>query len=358
MSVLDIIGFEDLPPVADSLLYETLMRGCTRAIPGTQSISMSLRNGRQWARVSGTSTTPAGYSTARCASLVWNLYTDALRTALLTKKVWVGYRYRTVLTSASQIPTSAAVYFNPNFSIGVSLLSAAEVADNTEFFFEFGIDWANKLVEVWRDGALLKTVAMPGWTDASFTALIFMAGYGDQDYSSSTTTAFARVFEINDIYMLIDDGVGLSKRLGPLKVHALALENVELGEGWGNASGTDPKSLLSQTNLTTAGKLTPVLRTSTKHSVMSVGFVKPSAEDNIEFVTIDVMGFRDEGTTTKFTSKIKADTAESAPVQGVVGFNTLSVTKVFSGEKTPNNTRWTPDNVDALALSINTLAGG
>lgn len=357
MSVLNIIGFEDLPPVGDYALYETLLKGLARQYT-TQNITTVQRNGRQWLRMSGTTTTPSGYSTARAASLMLDLNTPALKTTLMTKKVWIGYRYCTVLTGAAQIPTSATIYFGAGFTLPTALLVPADIPDNTEFFLEFGIDWANKLVEIWRDGTLLKTVAIPGWADASYSAYNFVIGYVDQDYAGSASVAYARQFDINDFYMVIEDGVGLSKRLGALKVKPMVIESVELGDGWGNPSVGDPTVILSQKSLTTAGKLTPVLRSSTKHSPLKVNFAKPAVDGNIEYVAIDVIGFRDAGTVTKFSSKIKADTVESAAVTGIVAPAILTVSAVYAGEKTPNNTRWTPDNFDTMDLSINSLAEG
>lgn len=357
MSVLDIVGFEDFPPVADSLLYETLLKGWSRAIPGTQTVTAFVRNSRQWLRVSGTSTTPAGYSTARCASLWSNLYSADQRTTLMTKKVWFGYRYRTVLTGAAQIPTSASIYFGANFTLPVALISPVEVADNTEYFFEFGVDWANKQVEVWRDGTLIKTLPIPAWADASFTGYTFVVGYFDQDYAGNASVAYARVFDINDIYMLVDDGVGLSKRLGPLKVKALVIDDVQLGEGWTNPTNTDPKTLLSQASLTSANKLNTTLRSSTKHTPLVVGFAKPSADDRVEYLTVDVVGYRDDGTATKLNSSIKGDGTDSPLVPGTLAFSALTVVNTYRGEQSPKNTTWTPDMVDALTLTVNTVSG-
>lgn len=358
MSVLDIVGFEDFPTLGDSLLCETLLKGWVRAIPSTQSLSVVARNGRQWLRCSGTSTTASGYSTTRNASLWRNLYSAEMRPALLTKKFWFGYRYRTVLTSASQIPTSASMYFGTNFNLPVALISPAEVTDNTEYFFEFGVDWANKTIEVWRDGVLIKTLPIPLWADVSFTGYTFLVGYIDQDYAGSASVAFARVFDINDIYMLVDDGIGLSKRLGPLKIKAMVINDVQVGEGWENPTGTDPKTLLAQSSLTPTNKLNTVLRSSTKHTPLTIGFAKPSSDDRVEYLSVDVVGFRDDGTATKLTSTIKAEGTDSTAAIGTLSFGALTVTNTYAGEKTPGNTAWSPDNVDTLTLSVNAVAGG
>lgn len=358
MSVLDIVGFEDFPTLGDSLLCETMLKGWVRASPLTQSLSVVARNGRQWLRCSGTSTGASGYSTNRNTSLWRNLYSAEMRPALLTKKFWFGYRYRTVLTSASQIPTSASMYFGANFNLPVALISPAEVTDNTEYFFEFGVDWANKTIEVWRDGVLIKTLPIPLWADVSFTGYTFVVGYIDQDYAGSASVAFARVFDINDIYMLVDDGIGLSKRLGPLKIKAMVINDVQTGEGWTNPTGTDPVSLLTLSSVTPGNKLNTVLRSSTKHTPLTIGFAKPSSDDRVEYLSVDVVGFRDDGTATKLRSTIKVEGTDSTAAIGTLSFGALTVTNTYAGEKTPGNAAWSPDNVDTLTLSINSVTGG
>ncbi|MND58388.1 hypothetical protein D3C80_495380 [compost metagenome] len=363
MSVLDIMGFEDFPAVADSLTYESLMKGIARYLPGSQTLTMVQRGGRQWCRVAGTDGSPAGYSTARCASVglnYWDLFTPAQKTLLLTKKVWFGYRYRNNLIQAGLMNSHASMYIGPNGF--VDLLSSGELAYDTEYFLEFGIDWGNKTVECWRDGTLMKTVVIPAWSDAQYTAFQLVIGYFTQEYSNSWTTAYGRQFDFTDLYLLIDDGVGLCNRLGAVKVRPLVPESVVLGEGWDNPTAGNPVDVISQSKMTLANKLTSVLKTSTSHTDLTVNFKRPVTDDSIEHVVVDILAFRAEGTITTVAGKTSLGGANSTEVVKTPPFTNfgtgLGAIKLLSSDKTPGGQRWTVDALDNINVLIAGKTGG
>jgi hypothetical protein len=363
MSVLDIMGFEDFPAVADSLTYESLMKGFARWYVGTQTITMAQRNGRQWCRVAGLDGSPAGYSTSRAASVwlnQWDLFTPAQKTLFLTKKVWFGYRYRNNLIQAGGMNSHACMYIGPNGF--VDLLAGGDLSYDTEYYLEFGIDWGNKTVECWRDGVLAKTVIIPAWSDGQLSTFQLIIGYVTQEYSSSWNTAYGRQFDWNDMYLLIDDGVGLCNRLGAVKVRPLIPETVELGEGWTNPTGGNPVDVISQSKMTLANKLTSVLKSSVKHTDITVNFKRPTTDESIEHVSIDLLAFRAEATTTAITGKATLGGVDTTVVTKTPPFNNfgtgLGAIRLLAADKAPGGQRWSLDALDNLNVLIAGKTGG
>ncbi|MNM13539.1 hypothetical protein D3C81_237310 [compost metagenome] len=358
MSVVKIFGFEDLAPTINTALFENFT-GLARVFPDTQSFTMAQYKGRQWAKVQGSLDGNGGYSVTRAASFKIEMIPLVTAPVLLSKRIWVGCRVLIQVT-ANSYPQSMAWM---EFGLGgnVPLLGFNELLKDVEYYIEIGFDYTAGNVQVWVNGALFKTVLIPAWGPqqaSGYTRVII--GQFDQDYNNNgPLLGQARMFLFNDVYVTIEDGIGLSGRLGAVKVKPLEIEEVTLGEGWGQVGVGTPKEILSAANLTPTTTVANVLRSSTKHTDTVVGFKKPVTEDPVEFVQIDAIGFRDEATTTNIVTSVDDRGVKTpnkltvSPVATVVG----GQTRVLSSEMTPTGDRWSPDIVDSLKVILNAKTG-
>ncbi|MNV82264.1 hypothetical protein D3C71_1759870 [compost metagenome] len=154
--------------------------------------------------------------------------------------------------------------------------------------------------------------------------------------------------------------MGLTGRLGGVKVRPLEIENAVLGEGWATNGGDTPIATLSTSNLTPATLTSKVMRSSTKGTDLVVDFKKPAVDDPIEYVEVDTFAFRDAATTTAIKTAlddrgVKTTVKTTAlPLDTMVG----SAVNVARLSLTPTGDRWSLDNVDSLKVVINSKAGG
>ncbi|MNF95873.1 hypothetical protein D3C84_786420 [compost metagenome] len=233
---------------------------------------------------------------------------------------------------------------------------------NTEYYVEVSIDYLNSIAQVFVNGALFKTVAIPAWGPNQPVAYSYVVmGQYNADYNNNAGLyAHARVMLLNDIYVVVEDGVGLSSRLGGVKVRPLEIENVVLGEGWVINGNDTPVATLAVSSVNPTDVTTKAMRSSTKHTDLVVDFKKPVTDDPVEFVEVQAFAFRDQGTATALQVSLddRGVKTEVTTTTLPIGTLTKGVVKVTKSPVTPTGDRWTPTNLDTLKVVLNSKAGG
>jgi hypothetical protein len=144
-----------------------------------------------------------------------------------TKVYWFGARYRNVNNAGYALFRLASATQTPNdllLSNGAALGFVGGTG-TPEVFLEIEIDFPGNKFRVYKDGALISESAL-----TSFAQLYSDINNGRElnfgvpfkNATAWTNNGAAKVspdqFKVRDIYIVVDDGIGVTKRLGPVNI--------------------------------------------------------------------------------------------------------------------------------------------
>lgn len=347
MAILEMIGFEGYPTI---LVAPATLALLGKGLSTAGNTIVETVNGR----------TRLTHPAAVTANMLFAWSSITTVAELKRVKHWGGFRYQ-----AKVAPAATNLVLRLRWAYGTSsvqdstlLMASALVAATSalaEFYIEYCIDIQNALVMIWIDGVRQPDVAVPVGTviDSLRDVSVYMGQ--DQSAGQQTWNDFYFVKDTSDV----DGGTTLSRRLGPVRVGAVAVNSVDLPPGWTVSAGTAVDALNSKT-LNTPN--TPVVRSNPDESVAKIGFSKPNNTWSIQAVSIREWHFRDTATTTGIVTQLKQGATLLAPVANTANPTTprtgSAADKLGVFNRSLDGTAWTADKLDQLEILVNSKSGG
>lgn len=349
MAILEMIGFEGYP-VAPANQTVLALAGKGLVASAAQNFQVEVVNGRSRLYL------PNG-AINLCYNWGW---LDSMA-EMKRVKHWGGFRYQqksaatlgyAILRFRFQYATSSVYDFN---ALMTNALTQAGYSQTTEVYIEYCIDLANYLISVWMDGVKQPDIALTPQNVVDTVRDI-------EVWHGHTITASGQTW--NDFYFVkdtsdVDGGASLSRRLGPVRVRACAVDSVELPAGWSVTGGGSAVAALDSKTLNSA--TTPVVRTAPDESVAKIGFAKPTPTWDIQAVSIREWYFRDSGTTPSLVTQLKQGETTLPPVTNSANVSTprtgSAADKLGVFNRALDGTAWTADKVDQLQILVNSKTG-
>lgn len=350
MAILEMIGFEGYPASAGTQNV-LLLAGKGLVASANATFQTEVVNGRTRLLLN-VGTINVLYPWSQLSSMA----------EMKRVKHWGGFRYQQKAASTNGYPilrlrfhyATSSVY-DLNVLLNSALLQAG-YTQTTEVYIEYCIDLANYIVSVWMDGVKQPDIPLTPQNVVDTVREI-------EAYHGQTITSVAQTW--NDFYFVkdtsdVDGGATLSRRLGPVRVRATPVDNVELPAGWTTTGGAAGVSVLDSKTLGTSA-ITPMVRTAPDESVAKIGFAKPTPTWDIQAVSIREWHFRDSGTTPVLVTQLKQGETLLPPVTNTANVSTprtgSASDKLGVFNRALDGTAWTADKVDQLEILVNSKTG-
>ncbi|MND14893.1 hypothetical protein D3C80_50970 [compost metagenome] len=351
MAIQEMIGFEGYPNVLANQVTLTLV-GKGLISSANINFNTEVVNGRT--RL---------INPTQVSNLLYSMAQLSTPAELKRVKHWGGFRYQ---AKVATVTTYALLrfrfaYATSSVSDATALTMAALTTNGntqlTEVYIEWCLDIPNLLLTVWIDGVKFSETAMnPTVLDTLRDITIYMGQ--DQSVTNQTWNDFYFVKDTFDV----DAGATLSRRLGPVRVRAAAVNSVELPAAWSVVGGGGVTAVAALDSKTLNNAISPVVRTGPDESVAKIGFAKPTPTWDIQALSIREWHFRDTGTTPNLVTQLKQGETLLPPVTNSANISTprtgSAADKLGVFNRSLDGTPWTADKVDQLEILVNSKTGG
>lgn len=219
-------------------------------------------------------------------------------------------------------------------------------------YLEIGIDRVNKVVEVYCDGVLVKTIT---GTDA----VNICNGYGGTNnwrygYFATNMSPSSERFVINNVYFSDEPaGATESAKLGPIKFIPLTPDTT-VGTDWVSSdSGKSLNDVLNTAATTTALLTAPVINSAAPASPLDMTFT--TTQDNALTIKAVQFLFDARRLTAETNAGVNIDySGNNAPLDPpeLVGTTLRYGMPTSVSMKAPDNTAWTIDKLKASKLTL------